>query len=84
MILGRSGGWDNYEDPLESRKFIGLSDEMITALSRIRWPYVIARNSSFTYKDQAVDVKQVGRELGVSYMLEGLVRKAGNQVRARQ
>jgi tetratricopeptide (TPR) repeat protein len=53
----------------------------ITALSRIRWLFVIARNSAFTYKGQAVDVKQVGRELGVRYVLEGSVRKAGTQVR---
>jgi TolB-like protein len=56
-------------------------EEIITALSRIRWLFVIARNSSFTYKGQAVDVKQVGRELGVRYVLEGSVRKAGTQVR---
>ncbi|HEX3412103.1 MAG TPA: tetratricopeptide repeat protein, partial [Stellaceae bacterium] len=52
-----------------------------TALSRIRWLFVIARNSSFTYKGQAIDVKQVGRELGVRYILEGSVRKAGSRVR---
>jgi len=52
-----------------------------TALSRIRWLFVIARNSSFTYKGQSVDVKQVGRELGVRYVLEGSVRKAGTRVR---
>src|SRR5262249_2527664 len=51
------------------------------ALSRIRWLFVIARNSSFTYKGQAIDVKQVGRELGERYVLEGSVRKAGNRVR---
>src|SRR5207237_7565158 len=56
-------------------------EEIITALSRIRWLFVIARNSSFTYKGQAIDVKQVGRELGVRYVLEGSVRKAGNRVR---
>src|SRR4029077_21024146 len=56
-------------------------EEIITALSRIRWLFVIARNSTFTYKVQAVDVKQVGRELGVRYVLEGSVRKAGTQVR---
>jgi TolB-like protein len=55
--------------------------EIITALSRIRWLFVIARNSSFTYKGEAVDVKQVGRELGVRYVLEGSVRKAGGRVR---
>ena len=59
----------------------GMVEEIITALSRIRWLFVIARTSSFTYKGQAVDVKQVGRELGVRYVLEGSVRKAGNRVR---
>ena len=59
----------------------GMVEEIITALSRIRWLFVIARNSSFIYKAQAVDVKQVGRELGVSYVLEGSVRKGGNRVR---
>jgi TolB-like protein len=59
----------------------GMVEEIITALSRIRWLFVIARNSSFTYKGQSVDVKQVGRELGVRYVLEGSVRKAGGRVR---
>jgi TolB-like protein len=59
----------------------GMVEEIITALSRIRWLFVIARNSSFTYKGQAVDVKQIGRELGVRYVLEGSVRKAGGRVR---
>jgi tetratricopeptide (TPR) repeat protein len=58
-----------------------MVEEIITALSRIRWLFVIARNSSFTYKGKAVDVKQVARELGVRYVLEGSVRKAGNRVR---
>jgi adenylate cyclase len=58
-----------------------MVEEIIAALSRIRWLFVIARNSSFTYKGQAVDVKQVGRELGVRYVLEGSVRKAGGRVR---
>jgi adenylate cyclase len=58
-----------------------MVEEIITALSRIRWLFVIARNSSFTYKGQAVDVKQVGRELGVRYVLEGSVRKSGDRVR---
>ena len=49
--------------------------------TRIRWFFVIARNSSFTYKGRAIDVKQVGRELGVRYVLEGSVRKAGGRVR---
>jgi TolB-like protein/class 3 adenylate cyclase/Tfp pilus assembly protein PilF len=59
----------------------GVAEEIITALSRMRWLFVIARNSSFAYKGRAVDVKQVGRELGVRYILEGSVRKAGNRVR---
>jgi adenylate cyclase len=59
----------------------GMVEEIITALSRIRWLFVIARNSSFTYEGQAVDVKQVGRELGVRYVLEGSVRKAGGRLR---
>jgi adenylate cyclase len=59
----------------------GMVEEIITALSRVRWLFVIARNSTFTYKGQAVDVKQVGRELGVRYVLEGSVRKAGQRVR---
>ena len=58
-----------------------LVEDIISALSRIRWLFVIARNSSFTYKGRAVDVKQVGRELGVRYVLEGSVRKAANRVR---
>jgi adenylate cyclase len=68
-------------DPEQEYFADGMVDEIITALSRIRWLFVIARNSSFTYKGQAVDVKQVGRELGVRYVLEGSVRKAGNRVR---
>src|SRR5215471_16199087 len=59
----------------------GMVEEIITALSRIRSFLVIARNSSFTYKDRAVDVRQVGKELGVSYVMEGSVRRAGNRVR---
>jgi len=58
-----------------------MVEEIITALSQIRWLFVIARNSTFTYKGRAVDVKQVGRELGVRYVLEGSVRKAGGRVR---
>ena len=59
----------------------GMVDDIITGLSRIKWLFVIARNSSFTYKGRAIDVKQVGRELGVRYVLEGSVRKAGDRVR---
>jgi pentatricopeptide repeat protein len=68
-------------DPEQEYFADGMVEEIITALSRIRWLFVIARNSSFTYKGQAVDVKQVGRELGVRYLLEGSVRKAGQRVR---
>ena len=68
-------------DPEQEYFADGMVEEIITALSRIRWLFVIARNSSFTCKGQAIDVKQVGRELGVRYVLEGSVRKAGNRVR---
>jgi adenylate cyclase len=68
-------------DPEQEYFVDGMVEEIITALSRIRWLFVIARNSSFTYKGQAVDVKQVGRELGVRYVLEGSVRKGGDRVR---
>jgi adenylate cyclase len=68
-------------DPEQEYFADGMVEEIITALSRIRWLFVIARNSTFTYKGQAVDVKQVGRELGVRYVLEGSVRKAGKRVR---
>jgi TolB-like protein/class 3 adenylate cyclase len=68
-------------DPEQEYFADGMVEEIITALSRIRWLFVIARNSSFTYKKRSVAVKQVGRELGVRYVLEGSVRKGGNRVR---
>jgi len=68
-------------DPAQEYFADGMVDEIITALSRIRWLFVIAQNSSFSYKGQSLDVKQVGRELGVRYVLEGSVRKAGGRVR---
>jgi TolB-like protein len=68
-------------DPEQEYFADGMVEEIITALSRIRWLFVIARNSSFTYKGQAVDVKRVGHELGVRYVVEGSVRKGGNRVR---
>jgi class 3 adenylate cyclase/TolB-like protein len=68
-------------DPEQEYFVDGIVEEIITALSRIRWLFVIARNSSSTYKGQAIHVRQVGRELGVRYVLEGSVRKSGNQVR---
>ncbi len=68
-------------DPEQEYFADGMVEEIITALSRNRWLFVIARNSSFTYKGQSVDVKQVGRDLGVRYVLEGSVRRGGNRVR---
>jgi TolB-like protein/class 3 adenylate cyclase len=68
-------------DPEQEYFADGMVEEIITALSRIHWLFVIARNSSFTYKGKAVDVKQVAQELGVRYVLEGSVRNAGNRVR---
>jgi class 3 adenylate cyclase len=67
-------------DPEQEYFADGMVEEIITALSRIRWLFVIARNSSFTYKGKAVDVKQIAQELGVRYVLEGSVRNAGNRV----
>ena len=68
-------------DPEQDYFADGMSEDIITGLSKLRWFFVIARNSSFTYKGRAVDVRQVGRELGVGYVLEGSVRKGGNRVR---
>ena len=69
------------DDPQQEYFADGIVEEIITALSRFRNLFVIARNSSFTYKGRAVDVKQIGRELGVRYVLEGSVRKAASRVR---
>src|SRR5262249_54396755 len=68
-------------DPKQEYFADGMVEEITTALSRIRWLFVIARNSSFSYKGQNVDVKRIGHELGVRYVLEGSVRKAGHRVR---
>src|SRR5438552_26688 len=68
-------------DPEQEYFADGMVEDITTALSKIRWFFVIARNSSFTYKGRAVDVKQVGRELGVRYILEGSVRRGGNRLR---
>jgi adenylate cyclase len=68
-------------DPEQEYFADGMVEEIITALCRIRWLFVIARDSSFTYKGQPVDVKRVGRELGVRYVLEGSVRRATGRVR---
>ena len=69
------------DDPTQEYFTDGVVEDIITGLSRIKWLFVIARNSSFTYKGRAVDIKQVGRELGVRYVLEGSVRKAAGNVR---
>src|SRR5262249_49799723 len=68
-------------DPEQGYFADGIVEEIITALTRFRQLFVIARNSTFTYKHRAIDVKQVGCELGVRYVLEGSVRKSANQVR---
>ena len=68
-------------DPEQDYFADGMVEDIITGLSRIKWIFVIARNSSFAYRGKAMDMKQVGRELGVRYVLEGSVRKSGNRVR---
>ena len=68
-------------DPEQDYFADGMVEDIITGLSRIKWLFVVARNSSFTYKGQSVSVSRVGRELGVRYLLEGSVRKVGRQVR---
>ena len=68
-------------DPEQEYFADGIAEDIITGLSKMRWVFVISRNSAFTYKGKAVDVKQVAKELGVGYVLEGSVRKAGNRVR---
>ena len=68
-------------DPEQEYFADGMADEIITALSRCSWLFVIARNSSFTYKNKSVDTRQIGRELGVRYLLEGSVRRGGDRVR---
>jgi TolB-like protein len=69
------------DDPEQDYFSDGISEDIITALSKLRWFFVIARNSSFLYKGKAVNVKQIGEELGVGYILEGSVRKSGGRVR---
>lgn len=74
--------FDNMSGDPEQEFFAdGIAEDIITALSRVEWFFVTARNSSFTYKGQAVDVQQVGRELGVRYVLEGSVRRSGQRLR---
>ena len=68
-------------DPEQEYFADGMVEDIITGLSRIKWIFVIARNSSFAYKGKSMDVKQIGRELGVRYLLEGSVRKSANRVR---
>ncbi|HET7883343.1 MAG TPA: winged helix-turn-helix domain-containing tetratricopeptide repeat protein [Acetobacteraceae bacterium] len=69
------------DDPAQEYFADGMVEEIITVLCRIRWLFVVARKSGFAYKGQTIDVKKVGRELGVRYLLEGSVRKAGDQLR---
>jgi TolB-like protein len=74
--------FDNMSADPEQEYFVdGIVEDLITGLSRIKWLFVVARNSTFVYKGKAIDVKQVGRELGARYVLEGSLRKAGNRVR---
>ncbi len=74
--------FENMSGDAEQEYFAdGLVEDIITALSRLKWFFVIARNSSFAYKGQAVDVRRIGRELGVQYVLEGSVRRSGNRIR---
>ena len=74
--------FDNLSGDPEQEYFVdGIAEDLITAFSRMRWLSVTARNSTFSYKGQSPDVRQVGRELGVRYVLEGSVRKGGNRVR---
>ncbi|MFI4947720.1 MAG: adenylate/guanylate cyclase domain-containing protein [Alphaproteobacteria bacterium] len=74
--------FQNMSNDSEQEYFVdGIVEDIITGLSRIKWLLVVARNSTFTYKGKSVDVKQVGRDLGVRYVLEGSLRKAGNQLR---
>jgi adenylate cyclase len=68
-------------DPEQEYFADGFVEDIITGLSRIKWLFVVARNSSFAYKGKPVDVRQVGRELGVRYVLEGSVRRAGSRIR---
>src|SRR5207302_6152698 len=68
-------------DPEQDYFADGMVEDIITGLSRLKWLFVIARNSSFVYKGKSVDVKHVGRDLGVRYILEGSVRRASNRVR---
>jgi TolB-like protein/tetratricopeptide (TPR) repeat protein len=74
--------FDNMSDDPDQEFFAdGISEDLCTALSRIRWLFVIARNSTFVYKHHAADIRQVARDLGVRYVLEGSVRRAGNRLR---
>ena len=69
------------DDPEQEYFSDGISEDLITALSKLRWFFVIARNSSFVYKGKAVNIRQVAEELGVGYVIEGSVRKDGDRVR---
>ena len=68
-------------DPEQEYFADGIVDEIISGLARAKWLFVIARNSSFVYKSKAVDLRQIGRELAVRYLLQGGVRRAGDRIR---
>ena len=68
-------------DPEQEYFADGIVDEIISGLARTKWLFVIARNSTFVYKSKAVDLRQIGRELAVRYLLQGGVRKAGDRIR---
>jgi TolB-like protein len=74
--------FDNMSDDTEQEYVAdGLAEDITTMLSNLRWLFVVARNSAFTFKGRAVNIIDVGRELGVRYVLEGSVRKAGRRIR---
>src|SRR5207342_3672073 len=69
------------DDPAQEYFSDGISEDLITGLSKLRWFFVIARNSSFTYKGKSVPLRQIAEELGVGYVIDGSVRKSGDRVR---
>ena len=69
------------DDPGQAFFSDGISEDIITALSRSPWLFIIARNTTFTYKGRNVDVKEIARDLGVRYVLEGSVRRSGERIR---
>ncbi len=77
-----SSSFTNLSDDREQQYFAdGITEDLTTDLSRIAYSFVISCNTAFTYRNKPIDTKQIGRELGVRYVLEGSVRRSGNQVR---